>query len=86
MIRKARRTMIGIDEDVDGWVEWAGKFRSDSQAAYLNQLARADRNRHIAESPETAERYRAYLTATGRDSELEMLDRMEERHSKRDSE
>ena len=80
---KARKTMIGIDLDVDGWIEWAGKFRSGSQAEYLNQLARKDRDRAIADD-ETAKKYLAYLTATGRNAEMESLDRRNERKARRE--
>lgn len=79
---KARKTMIGIDADVDGWIEWAGKFRAGSQAEYLNQLARADRNKKLSD-PETENKYRAYLVATGRDAELEALGHYEERRERR---
>jgi hypothetical protein len=66
----ARRTMISIADDLDGWISWAGKCKAKSMADYLNQLARDDRARTLAEGGEDADRYRAYLKGLGLEAEL----------------
>lgn len=69
------KTTIGIREGLDGWIEYRGR-NTGGRAAYLNDLAAADRDAVLAENGEDARRYRAYLIATGRDVELEDVDRL----------
>lgn len=71
----AKRTVVGIREGLIGWIEYKGRTHAGgSMAAYLNDLAAADRAAVLAEGGEDAERYRAWLAATGNDAELEALE------------
>lgn len=72
----ARKTTIGIPADIDGWLEYAGRSFDGGMTGYLADLARRDRDRLVAgpDDDGTAERYRAFLLATGRDAELAALD------------
>ena len=68
-----KKLTVGIRHGLDGWVDFQALGRK-SIAGYLNDLAEADRAAKLAEGGEIVERYRAYLVATGRKSELESLD------------
>ena len=68
----ARKTTIGIPADIDGWLEYAGRGVEGGMTGYLADLVRRDRDRFMAAPDDDglAERYRAFLLATGRDAEL----------------
>lgn len=66
-----KKTTIGIDEDLVGWIEFRGRAYSRGFAGYLNDLARHDREAALAEGGELVDRYRAYLRAIDREGELE---------------
>lgn len=70
----ASKTTIGIREGLAGWIEYRGREYSGGMSAYLNDLAAADRADTLAEGGQDAERYRAWLVATGNDAELGALD------------
>lgn len=72
----ARKTTIGIPADIDGWLEYAGRGVEGGMTGYLADLVRRDRDRFMAAPDDDglAERYRAFLLATGRDAELAGLD------------
>lgn len=69
----ARKTTIGIPADIDGWLEFAGRGNDGGMTGYLADLARRDREVTMAADDGLAERYRAYLVATGRDDEMALL-------------
>lgn len=71
-----KKTTIGINENLVGWMEFAGREYAGGMTEYLNTLAEADRDKflHAPDDDGLAERYRAYLLATGRDAELSALD------------
>lgn len=71
-----KKTTIGINENLVGWMEFAGREYVGGMTEYLNTLAEADRYKflHAPDDDGLAERYRAYLLATGRDAELSALD------------
>lgn len=68
----AKKTSIGLRQGVDGWIEYQAMAHGGI-AAYLNDAAEADRAAQLAAGGEVAERYRAYLVATGRTDELAAL-------------
>ena len=68
----AKKTSVGIRQGVDGWVAFRA-LDHGGIAGYLNDLAEADRDAALCEGGDVAERYRAYLVATGRGSELESI-------------
>ena len=65
----AKKTTIGLRRGVDGWIEFQAMDHGGI-AAYLNDAAEAERARVLDEGGTVADRYRAYLVATGRDDEL----------------
>lgn len=71
--RVGKKTTIGLNEGLVGWLEFAGRGYSGGMTEYLNTLAEADRARALQADDGQAERYRAYLVATGRDDEMALL-------------
>ena len=71
-VTNRRKTCIGLRESVSDWIEFMALGRTTTD--YLNDLAEADKAQTLAEGGEIAERYRAYLVATGRTAALEALD------------
>lgn len=69
----ALKTTIPIRTNLDGWIEYRAR-NNGGRAAYLNDLAAADRAAALAAGGKDVERYRAYLLATDRDAELEAVD------------
>ena len=69
----ARKQSVSIRQNLDGWVEFRGRLFG-GRTGYFNQLATEDRERTLAQDPDVAERYRAFLVATGRDEELASLE------------
>lgn len=69
----AKKTSIGLRQGVDGWIDFQAMAHGGI-AGYLNDVAEADRAARLAEGGEVVERYRAYLIATGRKTELEAVD------------
>lgn len=65
----AKKTTIGLRRGVDGWIEFQAMAHGGI-SAYLNDAAEADRAATLADGGEIAQRYQAYLVATGRDEEL----------------
>lgn len=80
-----KKTTIGISENLVGWLEFAGREYSGGMTEYLMKLAERDRMERVVAGDKDglAERYRAYLTATGRDDELAALGTMEDAHKYR---
>ena len=68
-----RRTTISVDTGMNGWLEFVGRAYPRGYGQYLNELAKADRERVLASEPDTAEKYRAFLVATDRQDELELI-------------
>lgn len=71
----ALKTTITIRDGLDGWIEYRARNRG-GRAAYLNDLAAADRAAALAEGGKDVERYRAYLLATDREAELDAIDQL----------
>lgn len=69
----AKKTAISIREGLSGWIEFRGRAHG-SMAAYLNHLAAEDRAAVLAAGGDEADRYRAFLVATGQEAELEVVD------------
>ena len=65
----AKKTTIGLRRGVDGWIEFQAMAHGGI-SAYLNDAAEADRAVALADGGEIAQRYQAYLVATGREDEL----------------
>lgn len=70
----ARKIPVGIRQNLDGWVEFRGRSFSGGMGGYLNHLATEDRDRTLAQDPDLAARYRAFLVGTDRAEELASLE------------
>lgn len=71
----AKYMNVGFRKDVVGWLEWASRENGGSQAAYIDRLIRADREKRITRSNETARRYCAYLEAVNMKEEDDVVAR-----------
>ena len=69
-----RKTTLGVRLDLASWFDFVSDTHLGGISGYVNDMARRDRDRILAEGGETAERYKAYLFATGRDQELMELE------------
>lgn len=70
-----KKTTIGIEAGLVGWMEFAGREYAGGTTEYLNELAKADRFKFLSAPDDgTAQKYRMYLQAVGYDDELAEVD------------